>query len=111
MLHWYLLVTDSLRPTPDVVERFSASGGPRDSLQSLSSGDRRRFFWLGAVEALPLGLAVCFGAYLEPAVASYGLVSAGVSLSLLLCWLLRKRVPPSIIHVAATAADSDGEQP
>jgi hypothetical protein len=55
-------------------------------------------FAIGAIESLPIIAAGGFATYFEPSIPHVGSVSAGVALSVLLCWLLRNRTPTTVIH-------------
>ena len=63
---------------------------------------RMRFFLIGGVESLPIWLAIGLGKHLEPSVPHAATNVLGVILAIAVCWLLRKSVPPSVVHLCGT---------
>jgi hypothetical protein len=107
MLHWYLLAQAQVRACPRLTDHrperlgFEAAGGPSLSA-GLSVADRRKMFWLGALEtALPAG-SVWGGATLAPDAPLWAWFALGAVLMAGACWLLRHQTPQAIIHLTGS---------
>jgi hypothetical protein len=101
MYHWYLLAQDAIAASKRSAAgfaRFSAGHGP-NPIDSAPEEMRWKFFWLGAVEFFPIGLALGLGPFLETQVQYGRTLSAGGILSLTVCWILRRKVPATVIHI------------
>ena len=99
MYHWYLLAKESGSGEAATLqrERFKAGGGPKWS-DTVPDHVRTRLFLLGAVECLPLALGLVFGGALEPRFSYSLTATCGAALTALLCLLLRRYAPPTVIH-------------
>src|SRR5215208_6495662 len=95
MYHWFLLC-----PKPDgsssstvrsVALNFLNRGGSLTT--SLNSSERRKLFWLGAIEFIPVLSGGIGAAYFDSGVVGGSLIVAGFVLCAITCWLLRDQTP------------------
>lgn len=56
-------------------------------------------FWLGMFEAMPLFGMPLIGMSLDRDAFPGEWIGLGCGMSLICCWLLRHRTPPTVIHV------------
>ena len=112
MYHWYLLLRSLKSPKVAAVgvvgcARFSAFHGPE---VEVTAEVHKKMFWLGAVEFSPVPLGLGAGMFFESNFAFGWAFCASLVLSGMLCWALRKKVLPTVIHVmAATKPDAQSE--
>src|SRR5690242_15026254 len=98
MRHWYLLICGIERPPPIRSEKsqggmsFVAWGGPPADM-SLTAKDRRKKFWLGLAEAMPLVGGSAMGVWADLWLPSWVWLVAGCTLCAGSCWLLRHQTP------------------
>ena len=105
MRHWYLLARESVAPRPGAAVTDSSSlafmeGGGPCPFEGLTPADRRRMFWLGAVESTPLFGTSLIGVSLNTGISPGGWIAMGCIMSVISCWLLRHRTPATVIHIA-----------
>lgn len=112
MLHWYILARtvfrDFTKPVDQRAEHpgFVEAGGP-PPLTGCSATDRRRLFWLGVAETVPLVLAVWGGTVLSPDTPRWAWFALGTALMLAVSWCLRHHTPKTVIHIATLDRPSD----
>lgn len=106
MLHWYRLA----RATRAERHGSSAAYDPlipnhrASPTASLSPQQRKKLFWLGLVEAVPLTGGAVFSIYTPSRPqAMLGAVIA-IVLTALVCWLLRHQVPLTRIELSTADA-------
>ena len=104
MYHWYLLA-DKVAHSPHRV--CSGSAGTDDDWDKTGHprSNSVRMLAQGAVEAIPLAGSAGLGFWFDTDQIYFGFLAAGLTLSLVLCWLLRHRVPPTIIHAVEEKPD------
>lgn len=97
MRHSNLFAKHVMCSASNVSSSFIHGGGP--SWHEVPAPQvQLRMLILGAIEALPIFAGAGFASYFESTIPHVGSVTAGVVLSVLLCWLLRNRTPPTVIH-------------
>jgi len=75
----------------------------------LSPGEKWRLFWLGLVEAVPASAGMAAGLTLESTFASAGVIALGVIITVIVTWLLRKKVPELPVELAESVGFDGNE--
>ncbi len=105
MLHWYRLIKGTILVQPmgqNVNPRLIAGNEPDASLDAEGGGT---MFVLGLLESLPLGTGVFVGqAFDVYAYSVYGCIG-GLFGTILVCWLLRNKVPMGPIHASRRGSE------
>ena len=100
MYHWYLLCKANARAFEEAEvsgSRFLPWGGPKRDMGY--SGKEETWMALpGLIEMLPLAGGSIIAALAESGWVSLIGIAIGFALTILVCWLLRNKIPPPPIH-------------
>ena len=109
MYHWFLLLSSprdaTARHTSGAALKFFDHDSPLTA--SLNSSERRRLFWLGAIEFIPALSGGIGASYVESGPIRGSLVVAGLILCALVCWLLRHKTPLTRIYSSESHTNND----
>ena len=109
MYHWFLLLrlprVASAEGHRGAALKFFDHGN--ELTASLSSAERHKLLWLGAVEFIPLVFGSIGASYVEPGAVRGSVIAAGFVLCGVICWLLRHQTPPTRIYSSEGDAKID----
>ncbi len=100
MYHWYLLCKANGRAFKEAEvndSRFLPWGGPKRD-KGYSGKEEAWLALLGLLEMLPLAAGSVIAALAESGWVSLIGIAIGFALTILVCWLLRNKIPPPPIH-------------
>jgi hypothetical protein len=85
-------------------------GGGPTSWKDLRTSDIGKCSLLGLVESTPMFGSWLVSVWFYPESPAWLWVILGAMMCLSLCWLLRHRTPPSVIHAASVSLTKPGNQ-
>jgi hypothetical protein len=113
MLHWYRLAQlrrEGRSHTSDEHSHLIATHGG-SSTASLSPQQRQKLFWLGLIEAAPLFAGGAFSSVTDSKLHAVIAALVAMVLTVLVCWLLRHRVPLTRIELSTPRANDESLEP
>ena len=94
MYHWYRLIRSFHLHVDHLMQEF----GKDDCMYHVSTSIRKKWFWLGLIEVLPIIAGLIISGFYS-VFFHYDFLAIGIVLSLIIAWMLKGKSPEPPIHL------------